>query len=359
MSTLLREIRQAPSARKTVSTTGNSSGSVAMAIAMPASKPCFQTSAPPPRVNAEGHHHERAGHEPHDGEGADQAPGLFCRRVGSGSTCSSALPILPSSERRPVATISAMPCPAVTRVPEKTEGRSSPPGVSSARASTRRHLPDRNGLSGQQRLIRRKVDASAQETVRRDAVALGKDDEVAPHHFAPCDAPMHAITDDEGPGARQISQRLQGSFRAPLLDDGDGHDHEHEAEQHQGIGRLAHEEVQASRGDEHEEHGLTSNLEADGQQAPLLLRGKLVDALPFKPRAGLLLAQTRKATKVNARRGAAAGQRFLRFRCHRRLIHAISKVWFRAEAVCSCVPFVNVEKTRGPEGITPRGLALR
>ncbi len=27
-------------------------------------------------------------------------------------------------------------------------------------------------------------------------------DEVAPDHFAPCDSPMQAIADDEGPGAR-------------------------------------------------------------------------------------------------------------------------------------------------------------
>ena len=100
---------------------------------------------------------------------------------------------------------------------------------------------------------------------------------------------MHAVTDDEGPGARQISQGLQRSFRAPLLDDGDGHDHEHEAEQHQGIGRLAHEEVQASRGDEHEEHGLASDLEADGQQAPLLLRGQLVRPLLLQSRLGVAL----------------------------------------------------------------------
>ena len=86
----------------------------------------------------EGHHHDRAGHEPDDGE--DRGPGArspSAGGVGSGSTCCSALPILPSSERAPVATTSAMPCPAVTRVPEKTEGRSSPPGRSSAPAHRR------------------------------------------------------------------------------------------------------------------------------------------------------------------------------------------------------------------------------
>ena len=76
VSTRLREIRQAPSARKIVSTTGNSSGRMAMAIAMPARNPCFQASAPPPRVSAKATTTTHAGHEPGDGEDADEAPGL-------------------------------------------------------------------------------------------------------------------------------------------------------------------------------------------------------------------------------------------------------------------------------------------
>ena len=43
-STRLFEMRQAPMAMKTVSTTGNSSGSTAIASAMPASSPCNQPS---------------------------------------------------------------------------------------------------------------------------------------------------------------------------------------------------------------------------------------------------------------------------------------------------------------------------
>ena len=139
-----------------------------------------------------------------------------------------------------MATTSAMPCPAVTRVPEKTEGRSSPPGWSSDGASAEGRLPDRDRFAGQQRLVRSEVDAAAQEAVRRHAVALGEDDEVAPHHLAARDAAVHAVADDEGARARQVPQRLERPLRAPLLDDGDGHDHEHEAEQHQGVGRLAH-----------------------------------------------------------------------------------------------------------------------
>ena len=42
VSTCRCDMRQAPSARKTVSTTGNSSGSIAIAVAMPASRPSSQ-----------------------------------------------------------------------------------------------------------------------------------------------------------------------------------------------------------------------------------------------------------------------------------------------------------------------------
>ena len=52
VSTRLREILQAPSARKTVSTTGSSSGRIDIAMAMPARKPSFQTTTPPPRKRA-------------------------------------------------------------------------------------------------------------------------------------------------------------------------------------------------------------------------------------------------------------------------------------------------------------------
>ena len=52
VSTRLRESRHAPRARKIVRITGNSSGRTAMAIAIPASSPSFQTCAVPPRVMA-------------------------------------------------------------------------------------------------------------------------------------------------------------------------------------------------------------------------------------------------------------------------------------------------------------------
>ena len=52
VSTRLREMRHAPSARKIVNMTGISSGRTDMAMVIPARSPCFQTNAPPPRVSA-------------------------------------------------------------------------------------------------------------------------------------------------------------------------------------------------------------------------------------------------------------------------------------------------------------------
>jgi hypothetical protein len=90
---------------------------------------------------------------------------------------------------------------------------------------------------------------------------------------------VNAIADDECPGARKVPQGVQRALGSLLLDDGDGHDHEHETDQHQGIGRLAHEQVDDSRGNEHEEHGLAHDPETDGQQTALLLGGKFVGSL--------------------------------------------------------------------------------
>ncbi len=125
VSTWRCESRQAPSARKIVRTTGNSSGSVAMASVIPASTPCSQS----PRVR------------PYTTTTMTQrvAPRAARRRtsrlvsssiaVSSVSSDRSAFPILPSSVPLPVARTRATPWPWTTSDPEKTNGRSSPPGL--------------------------------------------------------------------------------------------------------------------------------------------------------------------------------------------------------------------------------------
>ena len=135
VSTRLRDNRHAPSARKIVSTTGNSSGRMAIAIAMPARNPCFHASALPPRVSAKATTTTQQAPSPVIARRRTMRRVSVCSIVGSAFVCSRALPILPSSVRGPVAAISTMPWPEVTKVPENTEGKSSPPGRSRARAS--------------------------------------------------------------------------------------------------------------------------------------------------------------------------------------------------------------------------------
>ena len=70
----------------------------------------------------------------------------------------------------------------------------------------RRNFPDWNGFSGQQRFIHREIYPAAKKSVRRNTVAFGKEDEIAPHDIAPGNAPVYAISNDESPGTRQVSQ---------------------------------------------------------------------------------------------------------------------------------------------------------
>ena len=126
VSTLRREMRQAPSARKTVSTTGNSSGSMAIARVIPASRP----RAHSPRREAPDEHQHHAEPEaddrddPHDAgrppAPAGSAPPGPPRRLA---------PIVPIAVRAPVRCTSATPRPRTTSVPENTKGESSPPGA--------------------------------------------------------------------------------------------------------------------------------------------------------------------------------------------------------------------------------------
>src|SRR5664279_3299056 len=75
-------------------------------------------------------------------------------------------------------------------------------------------LPDRDGLSSQQGFIRREIDPTAKDSVGGNAVAFAQDDKIAPHNIVPGNAPVNAITDDEGPGTRQVPQGVQRALRS-------------------------------------------------------------------------------------------------------------------------------------------------
>ncbi len=112
-----------------VSTTGNSSGSIAMASVMPARTPCSQS----PRVSPYSTTAAAQSPMPISATLRTKRPISRCRRVCSTVMPWSALPIWPISVFSPVLSTRAMPWPCTTSVPEKMKGRSSPPGRVTAR----------------------------------------------------------------------------------------------------------------------------------------------------------------------------------------------------------------------------------
>jgi hypothetical protein len=124
--------------------------------------PCFQTSAPPPRVSAKPP--PRARRPPaRDGEVRTTRPVSLLQHRRLGLTLLERLADLAElGACRPVATTSTMPWPAVTRVPENTEGRSSPPGRSRPFASAEATLRTGTDSPVKQRLVRRQVERPPQ-----------------------------------------------------------------------------------------------------------------------------------------------------------------------------------------------------
>lgn len=131
-----------------------------------------------------------------------------------------------------------------------------------------RHLPHRNRLSGEQRLVDRQVEAPQDLRVGWDAVAFRQDNQVARDHLPAGDAPLLSVPDDQGPRAREVAQRLQRPLRRAFLVDGDAQHHHDKAEQHQGLARVPKQQIDDAPGDQEQEHGLRDHFEGD-RQAPL------------------------------------------------------------------------------------------
>lgn len=102
---------------------------------------------------------------------------------------------------------------------------------------------------------------------------------------------MRTVTDHQHAGAREVAERIERALRAALLDDGDGHDHEDEPKQHERVGGLPHQEVDASSRDQHDEHRLSDDLERDGQHTSLLLGRQLVWAFCLESLARVVFAR--------------------------------------------------------------------
>ncbi len=137
-STPCLESLQAPSARNMVSTTGNSSGRVAIASVIPASSPSFQASIVPPLERAEAIAVTAQRERPRTASLATSLPVSRWMGVWGESVSFISVPILPSSVSAPVPVTSAMPYPEATSVPENT-------AAPSIRASVRSEAVFRTG----------------------------------------------------------------------------------------------------------------------------------------------------------------------------------------------------------------------
>ena len=111
---------------------------------------------------------------------------------------------------------------------------------------------------------------------------------------------MDPSPDDESARAGQVAEGIQSPLRTALLNDCDCHDNEHEPEEHQSIARRSHDQIQAACGDEHQEHWLPYDLESDGEEPALLLRGQFVGSVLLKLPAGVLFAKAREPAQVKA-----------------------------------------------------------
>ncbi len=142
----------------------------------------------------------------------------------------------------------------------------------------RRCLPDRDRFPGQKRLVHGEVDRTASEwrSPARDLPRRGRG--------CRCGQPRARQCAGEFPrgsrGRAGWTGRATRRAHAPLRD---CHDDEDEAEEHQGIGRFAHDEVEAARGHEHEKHRLADDIKGDGEEPALLLRGQLVRSFLLQP----------------------------------------------------------------------------
>ncbi len=170
-----------------------------MAIAMPASSPSFQVSRVEPRVSPYMTTTTAHADMPTMANALTRRPVSRWSGVASIFTAASDFPIFPNSVETPTATTSAIPCPAVTRVPENTDGRSSPPGRSMAVA-----FSDATLFTGTDSPVR--IDSStAMLMPRRSMASAGT--------RSPSESTMRSPRTTSRPGILRLAPSLMTSAR--------------------------------------------------------------------------------------------------------------------------------------------------
>ena len=306
VSTPVCEIRHAPIAMNTVSTTGNSSGSIDIPTAMPASSAVEPTAAPA----AVEHDDQDADRRADNGECPHQPPGLClqARRFG-----------LQRAER--MADPADLACRAgrgdlgnAPAAHDQRAGKHARQVLAARMAACRliggmaRPLAHRHRFARQQRFICLQVAAAKQDRVGGDAVALGQHDQIAAHHLAPGDAPLHAIANDQRAWAGQVAQRLQHALGARLLNHRDHHRHGREAQQDQRLMQAAEQQVDGAAAEQQRQHRFAHHLEGDARQRAAVGARQLV--VPFHIETGprFRLGETAQCRRLGERFAPVRGK---------------------------------------------------
>lgn len=114
-----------------------------------------------------------------------------------------------------------------------------------------------------------------------------EDDEVAGDDLAACDALLLAVADDEGAGAAQVLEGIEGTLGLAVLEKCDADDEEDGGQKDGALLVVAEDHVEAAAADEQEEHGLAHDLDGDAPQGLGGRCGEFIGAMLTEQLGGL------------------------------------------------------------------------
>ena len=156
-------------------------------------------------------------------------------------------------------------------------------------------LSDRHGFAGQQRFVDQQVLAFDERRVRGNAIAFGKNDDVAARHFPARYSLALAVADDERARARQVPKRFQNVLGASLLNHGDDDGQVGEHEQDQRLAPVAERQIDDPAREEQRDHRLAHHLEHDLERRAAVRPREFVVAFGLQPRLSFGFAQASEA----------------------------------------------------------------
>lgn len=145
---------------------------------------------------------------------------------------------------------------------EDAVGQLSVPGGRGAAAG------DGDGFAGQGGFVDPEDVGAEQNAVRRRALALGQQDEIAPHQVTGWDGDDLAVAHHPRGGVREIAQRLERRLAPRLLGDDEPDRDQARNRQQQAFGAIADRQVQGGSDPQEDEHGLTQGRDQDRAERP-------------------------------------------------------------------------------------------